>query len=68
MMKVKANKRFLSVVFGADDFLKNFPEISTTGIDLKKIGDYYYVMKNAKPVHDSAFFSQEELDIGLQII
>lgn len=67
-MKVKAGKRFVSIVFGADDFIKNFPEIMTTGVDVKKIGDYYYVMVDGKPVHDSAFFSQEELDDGLQII
>lgn len=59
--KVKIGDNF-QAVFGADSFIENFPEIATTGIEVVKINSYYYVVKNNKIVHDSAFFTEEELE------
>lgn len=66
-MKVKANKNF-GQVFGADSFIQHWPEILTTGIEVQKDGSLYYVMVDGKQVHDSAFFSEEELTNCLEVL
>lgn len=66
-MKVKANDNF-SDVFGADDMLKHWPEITSTGVEVREIRGLYYIIENGKVVHDSAFFSQDELDNCLTIL
>jgi len=58
---VKDKDGFTNSVFGADCFLKFNPEISTTGVELKQIGKFYYIIENGEPVNDTAFFSQEEM-------
>lgn len=59
--KIKDLDGFTNCVFGADSFIENFPEIESTGVELQKFGDFYYVMINGKKAHDSAFFSEEEM-------
>lgn len=51
---------FISGVFGADDLLKYYPELMY-GVELKKFGEFYYVIKNGKIVSDTSFFSEEEM-------
>ncbi len=63
-MKVKVTdvEHFNRCVFDSESFLEHFPEMLTTGIDVEKMDDgFFYVMKNGRAVHDTAFFSQEEM-------
>jgi len=60
-MKVKAGKGFNNV-FGADDLLRYFPELNSEGVEVRYLGDFYYIFKNGKQQGDSCFFSQEEID------
>lgn len=68
-MKVRVSdvNRFISSVFGADDIIKYFPAILTTGVEIQKIDEFYYICENGKPAHDTAFFSDEEMDSLIQI-
>lgn len=66
-MKVKAKSNFYNV-FGADSFIQHWPEILTTGIEVQKYGSLYYVMADGKQVHDSAFFSEEEITNCLEVL
>lgn len=60
--KISDYNGFMANVFGADCFVENFPEITTTGVELKRIGSNYYVLdQNGKVVHDSTFFSDKEM-------
>ena len=56
-------------VFGAEGFIKQFPELlNGRGINIKKINDFYYVVNEKDEIfHDSCFFSEEELQY-LEII
>ena len=57
---IAIRKRFHQV-FGADDFIKRYPTLFTTGISLCQLKDKnYYIIKDNKIVGDCAFFSQEE--------
>lgn len=60
-VKINPNANFFGCVFGADCFVKNFPKIELDGIEVKLIGEEYYVIENGKPVHDTAFFTKEEM-------
>ena len=60
--KIKNLDLFKSTVFGADDLLKYFPELNTTGVELIQDDEFYYIAKNGKPVSDSCFFSEEEME------
>ncbi len=68
-MRVKVkNPATFGRVFGADCFIKYFPEILTTGIEVEKIPlpgrreeAYYYVMENGRPVNQTTFFSEDEM-------
>lgn len=66
-MKVKANDKF-STVFGADDFIRHWPELLSTGIEVRKCGDLYYIIEDGKVLHDSAFFTERELNDCLTIL
>jgi len=68
-IKVKDLAAFENKVFGADCFLRNFPEILTTGVEVKLSADgfYYIVDKTGKPVNDTTFFSREEMDALEQV-
>ena len=66
-MIVKAKENF-GAVFGADCFLQYWPEIESSGIEVQKMGNYYYVMENGKRVNSSAFFSETELQNYLEIV
>lgn len=49
-------------VFGADDLLRIFPALTTRGVPLVKQGDFYYVVDSkGNRVHDSCFFSEDEM-------
>jgi hypothetical protein len=53
---------FMGCVFGADDFIQHFPEVLTSGIEVEKQDDdFFYVMSGGRKVHDTAFFSEEEM-------
>ncbi len=67
LVRVKDLKKFDGYVFGADCFLKNWPEIKTTGIEVKLIGEFYYVMVDGKQAGLSAFFSEEEMQYLEQV-
>ena len=66
-MKVKANDNF-STLFGADDFIKNWPELLSTGIEVRKCGDLYYIIEIDKVLHNSAFFTTREFNECLTIL
>jgi len=66
-MKVKAKSNFYNV-FGADSFIQHWPEILTTGIEIKKDSSFYYVVVDGKIAHDSAFFSEEEFEQCLEVL
>lgn len=65
--KIKDLDGFGNSVFGADCFLANFPEIKTTGVELKQMGEFYYIIDNGRMVNDSAFFTPEEM-IFLELV
>ncbi len=55
-------KEFETNVFGADCFLKNFPEITTTGVELKKFGSDHYIVKENGLIEDiTTFFTEKEM-------
>lgn len=56
-------KTNFSNVLGADCFIEQFPTLFTIGIQVCKLSNgLYYIVKDNKIVHDSSFFSQEEID------
>ncbi len=56
------NKRaFLRLVFNAENIASNYPEIYTTGIDLKKIGDKYFITDKDKIISKSIYFTDNEI-------
>ena len=59
-VKVKNINKFASV-FGADCFLEWYPELLTTGIDVARIMDRYYIIKDGKVVNDTQFFSTADM-------
>ncbi len=67
------DKEAFSNVFGADCFLKNFPEILTTGVPVmpKGVKDeiwWYVTDKDRKrPINDTTFFSTVELGMGITL-
>lgn len=48
-------------VFGADSFLQYWPQLTTTGIEIEKLGDYFYIMINNQIANDTAFFNEDEM-------
>lgn len=48
-------------VFGADCFLSHFPSIQTTGVCVRKCGEFYYIVEDGTIVGDTYFFSEAEL-------
>ncbi len=50
-------------VIGGDDFMTQNPEIFTTGLKCRKVGEFWWILdpKTDKPFGDCAFFSEEEL-------
>ncbi|WPK18651.1 hypothetical protein [Salmonella phage SD-1_S14] len=63
-MKVIINPagNFFGEVFGADCIVQNFPRIEIDGIDVQQYGNLYYVVdETGSIVHDSAFFTKEEM-------
>jgi hypothetical protein len=59
---IKDMDKFMSFVFGADDFLRHFPQLESIGVSVYFDDQFYYITENNKIVHDTAFFSQEEVD------
>ncbi len=66
--KIKDLKKFKNEVFGADSFLKHWPQIATDGIEIEKIDEFFYVMENGKMAHNSAFFSEDEMKCFEEVI
>lgn len=63
-MKVVINPagNFFGEVFGADSIVHNFPRIEIDGIEVQLYGNLYYVIDDTGSiVHDSAFFTEEEM-------
>lgn len=58
-MRFKANPEFHKV-FGAECLLELFPALLSVGVEVTKVGEYYYISHNGVVASDSAFFSQEE--------
>ena len=61
LVRVKNKSLFLARVFGAESILDSFPDIETTGITVEKRGEFHYISESGKLVHDSAFFSEDEM-------
>ena len=63
-MRVKVLYRtpFLNQVFGGADIIKNWPEIEATGVEVQEFAGVFYIVKDGKPVHDTAFFTKEEME------
>lgn len=62
LVKIKYRTPFENNVFGGADFIKNWPKIETTGIEVQEIDDLFYVVEGGKVVNDSAFFTKEEME------
>lgn len=62
-MKYKINniEEFESNVFGADCFIKHWPEILDEGVELEDDDGWHYIMKNGERENDTAFFSEDEM-------
>lgn len=60
MYKVK-NKDDFMLVFGADSFLEYWPQLLTTGVELKELSGCYYIVINGVIAHDTAFFTEDEM-------
>lgn len=59
---IDTEQNFMGAVFGADCFVEYFPEIRSTGIEIKQFGNRWYVMNtDGKRVHDTCFFTEEEM-------
>lgn len=64
---VDPNRNFNGEVFGADDILKHFPDIrpDEPGVYLEQCSEdpdlFYILTDDFKRVHDTAFFSTEEM-------
>jgi hypothetical protein len=58
---------FMNHVFGADCFVKNFPELQTTGVFVHQFPfehkKFYYIVdpKTCAPINHTAFFSVGEM-------
>lgn len=48
-------------IFGWDSFKEYYPNILTKGVTVKLIDDLYYIIKDNKIIHDTQFFTQEEV-------
>ena len=60
---IVGNEDTFHTVFGADCFLKQFPTLFTTGVQVCKLSNgFNYTVRDNKVVHDSSFFSDEEID------
>lgn len=54
--------KFENLVFGADDLIDFYPELTSTGIILIKQGSLYYIANdNNEIINDSSFFNEEEM-------
>lgn len=67
-VRIKDLKGFNSSVFGADSFLEYWPEILTTGVDVKKHEGFYYILIKGKMSNNTAFFSKEEMKYFEEIL
>jgi hypothetical protein len=66
--RIKNLEEFTNSVFGSDYLLELFPELTTTGVNLIKINNFFYVADdNNSALHDCAFFNKEELNYLKQI-
>jgi len=68
LVKLKDRESFLQGVWGGDCLLGIFPELETKGIELSCVDGVYYGLLEGKIVHDSAFFTEEELHKHLDSI
>ena len=48
-------------VFGADSILQYWPELTTTGIEIEPMGEYFYIMVHGQIANDTAFFNSDEM-------
>jgi hypothetical protein len=64
-------ERFESAVFGADCFIKNFPELQTTGVEIKRLFKdelWYVINPETGWYYDvSTFFTKDELKFLKQV-
>jgi hypothetical protein len=59
---------FESTVFGAECFLKNYPELHTVGVEVRKYDRQWFIIKDEKVVHDTAFFTWDEIQRTMKVI
>ncbi len=59
--RIKDVRGFKSHVFGADCFLQYFPELTTTGVELRQKNEFFYIVQNGKIVNETTFFNHEEM-------
>lgn len=56
-------------VYGADCFLKNFPELHTAGVELKKFGtDFYIMLDDGRIADTSCFFNEKEMEYLTEVV
>ncbi len=65
---IKDLEKFENRVFGADCFLKNFPEIHTAGVEVQKMNRWWYIIKDGKIVHDTTFFTWSEIQQTMKVM
>jgi hypothetical protein len=67
-IKIKDLEGFKNNVFGADSFLKYWPQLTTEGLQVELINDYFYLIENGKLINDTAFFSRNEMEYLEQVV
>lgn len=61
-VRVVDEEKFRRHVFGADSALDYWPELKTQGMEVKLVGEHYYLLDAlGNPINDSAFFTVEEM-------
>lgn len=72
-VRIKDREQFEAVVFGADCFLKQYPEFAAGGLlPVQELFDdgWYYVMKPDRSwyVDHTAFFTMEEINSCMELV
>jgi hypothetical protein len=62
VFKIKDLDSFMNNVFGSETLLQYFPELNSTGVELIEDDGFHYIAIDGKPVSDTAFFSNYEMD------
>ena len=65
---IKDISLFTSSVFGADCFLRNFPELCTTGARVMKFQNHWNIIDDSNKIIKTVFFTYEEIKICMKFL